>query len=148
MLATLLRHLVWADRRTADSLDSLAHPSHEVLRTWGHLLGAEATWLARIEGFTSDVGVWPELDLGAARVLMAVNHATFLRLADATGEALAVRVEYRNSAGEAYANPISEILHHVALHGMYHRGQVALEVRRQGGTPIGTDLITYLRERP
>ena len=41
----------------------------------------------------------------------------------------------------------SDLLHHVAMHGMYHRGQVAQDVRRQGGEPVSTDLIFYLREQ-
>jgi len=34
----------------------------------------------------------------------------------------------------------------VALHGSYHRGQVAAAVRAAGGEPVNTDYITYVRE--
>ncbi|MFI5245590.1 MAG: DinB family protein [Gemmatimonadales bacterium] len=36
---------------------------------------------------------------------------------------------------------------HVALHGAYHRGQVARIVRGEGGAPQGTDYIFHIRER-
>nr|MBP6444806.1 hypothetical protein [Gemmatimonadales bacterium] len=37
------------------------------------------------------------------------------------------------------------ILHHVCLHGMYHRGQVMLGIRQEEGTPISTDFIVFAR---
>jgi len=147
MLDTLLRHLLWADRRTAESLDTLDAPPPELVRIWAHLLGAEETWLARIAGREPTVPVWPEIDLERCRALMASNHGQFRELLDAGAAALDRHVTYRNSRGEEFTNTVSEILHHVAMHGMYHRGQVALEVRRLGGEPLATDLIVYLRTK-
>ena len=111
-----------------------------------HLLGAEETWLARIAGRTPDVAVWPELDVVGCLALMERNHRAFAALAAAGEGELSRMVEYRTSQGVAFTNNVAEILHHAAMHGMYHRGQVALEVRRLGGTPRATDLIVYLRE--
>ena len=48
--------------------------------------------------------------------------------------------------GASFTNTVEEILHHVVMHGMYHRGQVALGVRHAGGTPLATDFIAFLRE--
>ncbi len=144
MLTTLMNHLRWADRRTADALDTLEPPA-ELVRIWAHVLGAEETWLARIIGRDPVVAVWPELDRTGCRELMARNHDALGELLDAGAGALDRGVTYRNSRGEEFTNTVSEILHHVAMHGMYHRGQVALEVRRLGGEPLATDLIVYLR---
>lgn len=55
-------------------------------------------------------------------------------------------VEYRNSAGTTFRMSVVDILSHVALHGSYHRGQVAPGVRGAGVTPVNTDYITYVRE--
>lgn len=145
MLPTLLRHLVWADLRTAAAIETLDDPPAELLRVWAHLLAAEATWLARIEGRTPEVAIWPELTLAESRALMGRNHAAIAHLADADAAEHRRLVNYRNSRGEAFRQGVGEILHHVAMHGMYHRGQVALEVRRLGGEPQATDLILYLR---
>ena len=74
MLPTLLHHLIWADLRTASALDSIAEPPAELLRTWGHLLAAGATWLARLAGREPEVPIWPTLDREACRALMVRNH--------------------------------------------------------------------------
>jgi uncharacterized damage-inducible protein DinB len=145
MLPTLLRHLVWADRRTAAMLATLDDPPSDLIRTWAHLLAAEATWLARIEGRPPDIPVWPDLALADCDALMARNHRAIAHFADAPPAELGRVVAYRNSRGDEFRNTVAEILHQVAMHGMYHRGQVAFEVRRLGGEPQATDLIFHLR---
>ena len=37
------------------------------------------------------------------------------------------------------------VLTHVALHGSYHRGQIAALIRSGGDEPINTDYIMWLR---
>lgn len=146
MLPTLLRHLPWADRRTAAMLAALDQPPTELVRIWAHILAAEATWLARIADRVPEVPVWPDLTRAECDALMGRNHEAIAHLAGASPAEFDRVVTYRNSRGDAFRNTVAEILHQVAMHGMYHRGQVAMEVRRLGGTPQATDLIFYLRE--
>jgi uncharacterized damage-inducible protein DinB len=43
---------------------------------------------------------------------------------------------------------VDDILLHVALHGSYHRGQVALLVREAANKPAPTDYIGFVRGVP
>jgi uncharacterized damage-inducible protein DinB len=45
-----------------------------------------------------------------------------------------------------FQTPIKDLLMHVALHGSYHRGQIAQALRLAGGEPVNTDFITFVRE--
>lgn len=63
-------------------------------------------------------------------------------LDDGDGERV---VSYANTRGERFDNTVNEILHHVCLHGMYHRDQVMLGIRQEEGTPISTDFIVFAR---
>jgi uncharacterized damage-inducible protein DinB len=54
-------------------------------------------------------------------------------------------VHYRNSAGREFDSTIGDILMHVAMHGSYHRGQIAREMRSAGREPVYTDYIGYAR---
>jgi uncharacterized damage-inducible protein DinB len=144
MLPRLLDHLIWADDRIADSLATLAVPDAELLKLYGHVLGAEAVWLSRLAGRASDVPVFPEYDLAACRQLSARNHAELKALA-LDAEALARPVTYTNSRGASFTNTVEEILLHVCMHGMHHRGQVIRGVRLDGGTPLATDFIVFAR---
>jgi uncharacterized damage-inducible protein DinB len=116
---------------------------------YGHILGAEAAWLARIGGRVYEGKIWPTLSLDEAAALAAQNAADLHALiAPLTESDLAREIEYRNSAGREFRSTLEDILLHVALHGAYHRGQVALVIRGGGGEPIATDYIGFIRGAP
>jgi uncharacterized damage-inducible protein DinB len=113
------------------------------------VLGAEHVWLARLRQQPTRVAVWPVLDLDACSRLAHTNHAEFSALlASLAPSDLDAEVPYTNSAGIAFRSSRSDILLHVALHGCYHRGQVALTLREAGAEPEPTDYIAFARGAP
>jgi len=144
----LYDHMVWADARTLNSLRAMHAAPLDALRLYAHVLAAEHVWLSRVEGREPGLAVWPALDLDECAALSAKNHSTFALLAETLStDELQRRVSYRNSKGDAFVNTVEDILMHVALHGAYHRGQVARIVRGEGGAPQPTDYIFFIRER-
>ena len=90
--------------------------------------------------------VWPDLDLatcGEEIVRLTADWMQWLEGLD--GDGLTDGVAYRNSKGEFWTSTVGDILTHVALHGGYHRGQIAAAVREAGGTPAYTDFIHAVR---
>ena len=49
-LHTLFLHLAWADARLLQALETAASPPAEAIREYGHALGADEVWLARLQG--------------------------------------------------------------------------------------------------
>jgi uncharacterized damage-inducible protein DinB len=144
----LCDHLAWADARTLNALRAMHAPPLDALRLYGHLVAAEHVWLARIEGRNPDGPAWPALGLEDCAALAARNHAALALLAQTLSTAELQRtVRYRNSKGDEFVNTVEDIFMHVALHGAYHRGQVARIVRGEGGAPQATDYIFFIRER-
>ncbi|MCG8470167.1 MAG: DinB family protein [Gemmatimonadetes bacterium] len=154
-LVRLLEHMVWADSLVAESL-AAATPAHgassaEVAEAWGlyaHVLGAEQIWLARILG-QPDGPVWPTPDpaaLDALRDEVLEGYGTLLT--ELTDEELGLVIPYANSAGDRFHTSVEDILHHVFLHGAYHRGQVALLLRTCGADPAPSDFIAFARGAP
>jgi uncharacterized damage-inducible protein DinB len=153
MLARLFEHLEWADANARDAVATLPRGAPEAasaLRIFAHVVGADHVWLARLRGVPAELPVWPQLDLELATEL-ATRGAGELRryVADVMerGE-LAREIEYTNSAGQHFRGRIDDILTHVALHGAYHRGQIAMLVRQGGGEPASTDYIAFVRGVP
>jgi uncharacterized damage-inducible protein DinB len=144
----LCDHLVWADARTLKALRTMHAAPLDAMRLYAHLLAAEHVWLSRIADREPDVPVWPALDLDECAALSARTHAEFALLAEtlSSGE-LQRTVRYRNSKGDEFVNTVEDIFLHIALHGAYHRGQVARIVRGEGGAPQATDYIFFIRER-
>jgi uncharacterized damage-inducible protein DinB len=142
----LFAHLQWADERALASLRQGVNHPHRALELYAHILGSEHTWLSRINDTAPTVAVWPSLAIDACESLARENHAAFAALLQGLDEAgLARVVHYRNSTGAEFDSTVSEILTHVALHGAYHRGQVAALVRAAGDAPQATDFIVYAR---
>jgi uncharacterized damage-inducible protein DinB len=149
-LERLFEHLYWADRRVVDLLrESAAARQPEAMRLYSHLLAAERVWLLRLNGADSSVQpIWPGLGLEEMETMRAANEAGYDRyLRDRTEAELEREIEYHTSAGVPFRTRAVDILAQVALHGSYHRGQIARVVRAAGGEPVNTDFIVYAREQ-
>jgi uncharacterized damage-inducible protein DinB len=138
-------HMAWADRRLVDLLSASpeAQQAAGVLRLLSHVLAAERVWLLRIRGENAaKAPIWPDWRMDQIAAAADANAEQYREaLADQSGRV----VEYTNSKGTPFSTRLADILTHVALHGSYHRGQIAAALRAGGVEPINTDYITYVR---
>ena len=149
LLHRLFEHLYWADDLALRAIRDAGAAAVTSRALFAHVLGAEHVWLARLEGKPATVSVWPELSVDECARLAAglrTSYQQFLERHD--DAALARSVHYRNSAGAEFDSRIEDILAHVAVHGAYHRGQVALSLRQEGARPNPTDYIAFIRGAP
>lgn len=143
-----MAHAEWADRLMLPALQA-EHCPNEAVREYAHVLGAEETWLSRMEGRTATVSVWPTLTLAELSALCDAVHAGYAAYLSALdAPALEQLTRYTNSAGQSFETSVSDILMHVALHGQYHRGKVNLLLRQAGLRPAPTDFIAFVRGTP
>lgn len=152
-IVRMFGHMEWADRRLLGVMgeESGAMFPDAAIRLFAHVLAAERVWLMRLRGEESGAQViWPEVGTGGRAGLAGVaaeNHEGYGQLTrDIDQAGLARVVSYTNQRGAAYRTSVEDILIHVAMHGAYHRGQIAARVRESGGEPVNTDYITYVRE--
>lgn len=152
----LFEHMEWADARVGDALAAVLRgggsPPPAALDLYAHVLAAELVWLDRVQGRAQSVPVWPEPVVGegaaaaACTELAATAHGRRAAFVDGLdGERLSRLVAYTNSAGRRFETPLGEILLHVALHGAYHRGQIATLLSAAGHAPAPTDFIAFVR---
>ncbi|MFL5563260.1 MAG: DinB family protein [Gemmatimonadaceae bacterium] len=148
-LPKLIDHLEWADARALAALKGASSPNAKARELFAHILGSTHTWLARIAGRTPTIAIWPTLSDEEMERVARENVVELRKLLDRATETDVARVvAYRNSAGHPYESTVEDILLHVALHGSYHRGQIALLLRQSGSEPIATDFIVFSREAP
>lgn len=147
-LDRLLDHMEWANRRALEVVRETG--DERGLELLAHVLATERVWMARIRtGDSSGLEIWPELTADECEGMMRENLERYRRFAEsASEEDLRRAASYRNSSGTAFDTPVGEILHHVWLHGAYHRGQIARELREAGEEPVNTDFIRFVRENP
>jgi uncharacterized damage-inducible protein DinB len=145
----LIAHLRWADHKVLTALRALPAPPGRALELYLHILGTEHVWLTRIRGEPHRLAVWPSLTLDEAGPVAADLHRELEALVWGLEEsALDVEIAYVNSAGQAFRTPLGEILLHICLHGVNHRGQISQLLRQAGKDPVTTDYIEFVRGVP
>lgn len=136
----------WANQETLRSLQRLPAPPAQAVARLAHIAAAQQLWWERIHGLPPSMPVWPALALEECGALLAATAGRLWTLVAALEPAeLARPVVYANSKGERFESAVGDILRHLVLHGAYHRGQIASDVRAAGGEPAYTDLIHAVR---
>lgn len=143
----LFAYDTWGNLATLDSirLATLA-PSSRACAIVAHLIGAGRIWLNRLHGKSVATEVWPTLTLEQCEAGFRELDESWRKYLDGLKpEDLERKITYVNSRGETWTSAIGDILMHVALHGTYHRGQIAMLVRESGSAPAFTDFIEATR---
>ena len=147
MLARQFAYDAWANRESLRSLQRLASPPEQALRRLAHVAAAQQLWWERVQGVPQSLPVWPTLSLDETARLLDETAERWRALVEGMGQGdLARPVGYTNSKGDRFESALGDILQHVVLHGAYHRGQVAGDVRAAGGEPAYTDFIHAARQ--
>ena len=143
----LLDWMAWADGRTIAAVASCPAAHAEALPLVAHMMAAEHVWLARLEGRSPRLSVWPTLTLVECESLAAENALGYAAYVDRlSDDGLSQMIEYHNQKGDAFATSVIDVLTQIITHGPYHRGQIAKIVGRAGGAAAETDYIFYVRE--
>jgi uncharacterized damage-inducible protein DinB len=110
---------------------------------FSHMLNAHQIWNFRIAGKKDPRRVWEDCDAGDFMQTDQGNYHDTLSILN--GFDLNDTVQYSNTKGQRFNNKIGDILFHVINHSTYHRGQIALDFRKNGREPLATDYIFYKR---
>ncbi len=136
----------WANRRVIAVLKRNECPA--ALRLMSHVLTTENEYYERMYGKDSTgFDFWPEGDpdgLGALAMRNAENYERLLNRFD--DEGLGQKADYRTSEGDHVTNTFRDMVTHVVLHSMHHRGQALQQLRESGIEPPVVDYIIYRRE--
>lgn len=101
-------------------------------------------WLGRSPGFPTENfpdlaslrSRWQKIDSDLSAFVQRLTSSDLDRV-----------VEYKNTKGRAFSNPMWQMLQHLVNHGTYHRGQITTLLRQLSATPVATDMIAFYREQ-
>lgn len=134
----------WANDKV---IGALSPDLDESLKLMSHIFGAQVLWYKRIAGDeVSGIEVWPEYILEEFQEHIDTWPNKWKSLIHENADHLDRIIPYNNSSGTAYETKLSDILHHVIIHGQHHRAQIATLLRQSGQKPPATDFIFYTRE--
>lgn len=137
---------MWANRRALESIAPLGEKA-ESLRIFGHILAAQRVWLTRLGGGDSSrIELFPALAMEECEAQLAeIDQMALAYLATQDEDSLGSEIVYTNQTGKSFRNTPRDILTHLGMHSHYHRGQIAILMRRAGSTPAVTDFIVFRR---
>ena len=164
-LSTLYDYNYWANERilsrvaeltdsqffAATSHSAVAEPveGHSLHQTLVHTLGAEWIWRMRsAEGVSPKALLKPDElpTLSAIRACWREEEQKMRAfVAGLSDDDLNRTICYRSTEGNMRENLLGDILHHVVLHGMQHRSEMAAMLTDFGHSPGNIDFIVFLR---
>ncbi|MBI2216815.1 MAG: DinB family protein [Candidatus Rokubacteria bacterium] len=150
----------WANRRLFEVAAALGPDLDRAVGTqfsaptlkgmFAHIYAADWIWLSRWKG-TSPARL-PDGDdfptFGDLRERWDGLEREQQAFVDGLTEAdLGRAVEFKDTRGQPFRQPLAGLLQHVANHATHHRSEVATMLTMLRGSPPSTDLVTYLRQQ-
>jgi uncharacterized damage-inducible protein DinB len=158
-IALLTEFNAWANRRVLAAVEVLTPEqftrdlgsSYKSVRdTLAHILGVEWVWLERLQGRSPEAipAATEYADVKVLRTRWAEVEKSFREYTEELTKAeLDEELGYQTFNFGPGKNPRWQMIQHLVNHGSYHRGQVVTMLRQLGAKAVGTDLITFYRER-
>jgi uncharacterized damage-inducible protein DinB len=149
----------WANHRTLGAAEALTAEQFtkamgssfgSVRDTLVHIWAVEWVWLERLLGRspTSFPDATEFADLASLRPRWAEVEKRWLEYVSRLDQTeLEEEVSYQTLSSGPSRDPRWQMIQHVVNHGTYHRGQVITMLRQLGAKGVGTDLISFYRER-
>lgn len=136
----------WANREALRSLEATPAVAARGLQVMAHIAATQWVWMDRLLLQAQRCAVWPAWSLQEIAAQLEALRGSWAQYLGSVGDGgLATSMSYTNTKGEKFTNTVADVLTHVAMHGVYHRGQIAAAVRATGGTPAYTDYIQAVR---
>lgn len=155
-IRTLYEYREWATNRILDQAALVSQEQFANAKlgyanlhiTLTHLLGSEMVWLLRWQGQSPRTTASPA-DFATFDMVRSFWEASskqmreFVATLDDT--ALQQTISYTTMAGDAYAQPLWQLMLHLVNHGTQHRSELAMLLTELGFSPGDIDIITFLR---
>lgn len=116
-----------------------------------HIVAAQVNWLSR---WRTGANSRATTELQAISGLDEVRHAFEESHADLreftaglTDEQLAATLAFKDSRGNAFERVLWQLMLHMANHGTYHRGEIAMALTGLGYNPGDLDYVFFELER-
>jgi uncharacterized damage-inducible protein DinB len=140
LLEKQIAHNNWANRTWIRFLADAGSGDEFLLGRMSHILLGERVWFQRIAGEAPDRDIWRRLPAADLIEMQSRHEEMFERLLAAD---LARVVRYTRFTGEQYQSTVADLLTHLALHGMHHRGQMSVRSSQVGVTPPNVDFVQF-----
>ena len=143
--AKLFAYDRWANSEVVRALSALSDPPERTVKLIAHIVGTQYVWWSRMTGEVSAVPVWPDWNVRQTQEAASEIGEKWREIALRGDEFQAGEFTYANTRGETWTSRNDDVMMHVVMHGAYHRGQIAAQIRACGHQPPYTDYVQATR---
>ena len=156
LLKKIVRYNYWANEKFVSVLSEIA-PKHlditvkssfpSIRKTLFHIWDAEVLFLNRIQGISLDSFPSRKYPLTTPIEKILRTSKELRDFVESADDDFFQRIcTYKNTHGEEFSQPNSDLIMHCMNHSTFHRGQIITILRSLGYTAFPqTDLIHFLR---
>jgi uncharacterized damage-inducible protein DinB len=132
----------WANEKWIQFIANELPDEKYLLSQMSHILLGEQAWLQRINGIPPDKEIWISLPIPRLWEFHNRHKKEFSAILNSDIQKI---INYQRFSGEKHSSSICDILYHLVLHAVHHRGQMAAKVSETNSKVINTDYIEYCR---
>lgn len=153
----LLQYDQWANLKLLDHLDQMQENIFNktldgvfptIAETFYHIYRANRIWFKRcLPDLALDESITEFHSIDHAKNSFSNQHGLLIEAVNRHFGELG-EIVYQNQMGTTFKNEFDEVIHHLANHGTYHRGNIASMIRQCGVKGTSTDYIQFLRDVP
>jgi uncharacterized damage-inducible protein DinB len=134
----------YCNKKLIDECLAIATVPPQTIKLFSHILNAHHLWNARILEKASEYDIWQLHEVKDWADIHYENQRSSFEIMS-NADSFEKRIDYENSEGRLFTNTLQDILFHIINHSTNHRGQIAVDFRNNGVTPIGLDYVYYKR---
>ncbi|MDC6390919.1 DinB family protein [Maribacter sp. PR1] len=134
----------FCNKRIIDECVAMQQVPDKTQELFSHILNAHHIWNARILMKTSEFNVWDRHNVKDWSDIHYENQRTSFEITT-NADGFDKRIDYENSEGRLFTNTLQDILFHIINHSTNHRGQIAMDFRKNDIEPIVLDYVFYKR---
>jgi uncharacterized damage-inducible protein DinB len=159
LITHLYEYNQWATTQLLNTCDGLSEDQlgkergasfASIRRSFAHIAAAEINWLQRWmvgQNQTPTVELQKMPDMDTVRASFLSSHLGLREfIAGLTEGRLDAPLTFRDSSGTEQTRPLWQLMMHVANHGTYHRGEIAMMLTGLGHSPGDIDFIFWAFE--
>ncbi|WP_192348955.1 DinB family protein [Algoriphagus sp. Y33] len=113
----------------------------EICRLANHILNAQQVWIDRINQNKPKIKPWDDFPIESFSERNVLLNEEVKKILES--RELEEVISYRNLSGVSFESRVLDVLMHVVNHSTYHRGQLAMLMRKMGMEPISSDYIHF-----
>lgn len=134
----------YCNKKLIETCSVIANTPEKSIELFSHVLNVHHRWNAVLTGKAPEYAVNQIHSVREWGDIHYENQRSSFEITTTTDD-FEKRIDYENDEGRLFTNTVQDILFHIINHSTHHRGQIALDFRKNGLEPLQLDYVFYKR---